>query len=643
MVKFFLMLSLFYLTFLSSPRVAAQEDFSANKRIVGIQVDTLNRNIASILFDKSFKTYHWTGAAFYRNSLGPLFLNMNEQFLSTLIRTDGNLITNNQSFDLRLRYRLTDKLSAASNVSSFILSDNKSYGTSIGKASSHGAYAGIAYQPVGQFIVEPLIGVRFDNQLNQYDKGISYLLNLSSDTIAYSGYLGRLSGSFQYDKLDPRTIETRNVSIGIEKIFFEQTRNFLQFNYYRNHRDFYLPADSALKAQYNIVYNVESRVDDAFAISDTLDYNVDGKMFWTFQGNVFTREINRSTRYKNTANLSLSQPNSYINELKLEGLMQGMYIFSNSIRSSLTFSYLERDEKHHLQGAGGTAGIDLLERNEERKDNHARRSALVSTTEWRVSRSDTVAFSGSATILRYDTPSHDNDDDRDELWYLINFSTHHRINQHIRIHLSADASLTHLVYLFATRSADNNWNRIIRLAPRLEYMPWEELVTTNTFEVLANYTAFDFESRTSDPRSYAYRQFAFTDSSNLTLTTRLGVQWLSNIRLYERGELRWDTFSERPINYFDERTFLGTLSYRFSKSLLLSLGIRYFSQSKFDLSGSDRALSSYLRSIGPTSSIEINIGTGTHCSIRGWYESQTQTGQPNRGVTTMALLLNKSL
>ncbi|MBI4810074.1 MAG: hypothetical protein HY800_01235, partial [Ignavibacteriales bacterium] len=138
----------------------AQEDFNLGKRIVGLHVDTSRSNIATIGFDKSLNTYHWAGLAFYNKTIGSTFLQLNQQFLSTLIRTDRKLITDNQTFDFKLRHRLSSNLSAASNLTSFILSDNKSLGSSISKASSHVLYGGIAYQPLEMFVVEPLIGFR---------------------------------------------------------------------------------------------------------------------------------------------------------------------------------------------------------------------------------------------------------------------------------------------------------------------------------------------------------------------------------------------------------------------------------------------------------------------------------------------------
>jgi len=631
----YLFLHIFLISMMMPIVTEAQEEYTAGKQPVILPSDTFRKNTASISFDKSFNTYHWNGITFYQNTFGPVFLQINEQFLSTLISANRKLITDNQTFDLRGRYKLTDNLSAATKVSSFILSDNKSVGSSISEASSHAAYGGIAYQPFEHIVIEPFLGVRFDKQMGYFDRGSSYLLNVNSDTLNFSGYASRFSGSLQYDKLDPRTLETHSASIRIDKEFFEQTRNHLQFEYYRNRRDFYMPADSALRDQHNITFNIESRSDNAFAVKDTLDYNVGERMAWTFQGNIFSREINRAIRYRNLVDASGFAPNTDINELKIEGSIRGTFIFSSSLRSSLAFSYLERDEKHTVQREGTTGYFT-----EALKNNHARRTTLTSETSWRISASDTIQLSGSSNLLRYDTPNPENDDDRDELWYLLNLSTNHQINQHLHLHLAVDASLIHLVYLFASRSADNNWNRIVRLAPKLQYTPWKEFSTTNTFEVLANYTAYDFEYIYSTTRSYAFRQFAFIDSSVLAMTQRLGIEWFSHVRLYERGELRWDTFAERPTNYFEEKTFFGNIRYILHDGLLFSIGIRYFSQLRFDYNGHVRTLDNQLRSIGPVTSIEVDIGGRTRFSFRGWYEHQLQTDQPERGMTTMIMSLN---
>ena len=602
----------------------------------GTPLDTLRpSNNASIFLDKSLDTYHWTGLAAYDNIAGPWSLQFREQFLSMLINTDPKLIRDEQTLNLFLKHRVTDGLQSAFQVSSYSLSDNQSAG--IGSASSHAFYAGAEFEPIEHLSLLPMVGYRFDNQLDQHDRGVAYQLGISSDSLAYDGYRTGLNGKMEYDRLDPRAAETRNISLAIDKYFFEQTRNLLRIQYNRNRRDFYDAADTTIRRQYGVSNNIETRTDDSYAFSDMLDYTLGRGMLLSFQGNVISREITRQLRYEDLTNPRRPTLGTTIDELTFDGGVQANYAPGGFLAGSMKFFYQERDEEHAIQPEQNELTIvsDSLARVEERKNNHARRTLLALNIGMAPSQADSVALSAATTLLRYDTPTELNDDQRDELRYILSLSAGHRFNRYLNIQLLAEADLTHLVYLLATRSADNTWNRIFRLSPRLAYVSGGGISSVNTFEVLANYTVYDFEYLVSPIRSFAFRQFGFIDSTTVELTRRLGLEWFSQIRLYERGELRWQEFSERPLNYFEDQTYIGTIRYRFRERLVFSLGIRYFSQSRFSYQGTERRPDSFLRSIGPITGIRWNVGQRTELFVKGWYEDQSLTGQPGRSFTNV--------
>ena len=587
-------------------------------------------NFYSIGFNKALNTYHWEGNTLYSNTFGPLSLHLNEHFRSNLIRTDRKLITDEQSLEMSLKHRFINTLSGLARISSFILSDNKSIG--ISNASSHGVYGGLEYTPVKQIHIEPLVGLKIDNQVNQKDRGTSYSLGLTADTVEFDGYATNLQGKIQYDQITPRTLEMRNIAFNVKKNFFKQTRNTAQFQYYRSRREFYFPADSSILNIYGITHNIESRIEDALTFIDSLAYNLNEQAILEFQGNIYSRDISREIRHRTFSDTRRPLLNTDINEIKIEGSTRAIYTTGNDFTSSLQFSYQEREEKHRIQREEAIPQftIDSLGRIEERKNSHSRRTSLISQTMIGLSSSHRVTISGSGSLLRYDTPSITNDDDRDELWYVLNARTWHRINQHLNLQVVVDANLTHLVYLLSSRSADNTWNRIFRLSPKLEYTPSDDFTTTNTFEVLANYTVYDFEYPSSSIRSFAFRQFGFSDSSTLNLSDRISLEWFSYIRLYERGDFLWTSFSERPVNYFEDKTYLSALRYQMSEGLLFSIGIRYFSQARFKYSGSERMLNVYLRRIGPTVEILWNPSNYASLTMHGWYEHQSQTNVASR-------------
>ena len=362
----------------------------------------------------------------------------------------------------------------------------------------------------------------------------------------------------------------------------------------------------------------------------------------TAAGSVVTRQIDRSIRYHSLVDPVHTQQNTGISEFRMEGLLRGDIRLSDALRTTLAFGYSERDEEHRLQPESTLRqfDIDSLRRIEERKNNLSRRTTVSASAAAAVSSSDTLELAGSGSILRYDTPSQDNTDDRDELWYVASLTTHHHPSRVLALHFTVDLSMTHLVYLFSQMSANNTWNRILRFAPKIDYAPLPQFRTENSFEVLANYTVYDFDYIASQTHSYVFRQFAFIDSSTIDLTHKLSLDAYTFLRFYERGELRWNDFAERPVDYFEDRTYIGTLRYAISHRLLFSLGIRYFSQMRYGFEGTDHVLVGSFRSLGPMGGIVLGVGSRSDLSLKGWYERQTQTGQPARGTTTLTMLLN---
>lgn len=595
-------------------------------------------NQAGLFFDKYLNTSTWNAKIAYQKVVGTFGFDMKEQFRSSIIRTDRNLIRDEQALDVGLRHSWSEYFAGRGLVSSFIISDNKNIG--IRNASSHIVLGGFEYSPMQRVSVTPYLGMRFDNQIGVKDKGLSYRLNVRADDIDVSGYTTTMRGTFQRDELSPRRLETSADTLIIEKIFFEQTRNEFRLLYNRNRRDFYVAADTALQRYYAVNNNIESRLEDALTFSNALDYNIGTKFLFRFEGNILTRGIERNVQYRNIPGAQ-TMFNTNIDELKIDGMGDVRYT-SDKMSSSFRFFYQERDEKHGVESDDKASFLvqDSASRAEERKNNHTRRASLAGSAGIALSSSDSIVLSGSSSLLRYDTPSRLNDDDRDELFHVLSMTTFHRFNQYLSGQFTAEANLTHLVYVNRTRSADNAWNRIIRLSPRLAYTPSEDFTSVNIFEVLANYTVYDFEFPGTQTQSHVFRQFGFMDSTTVELTRRVGFDWYSYIRLYERGELRWQEFTERPLNYFEDKTLLGMVRYIIGDRLLLSCGIRYFSQTRFRYVGSEKRQEFFLRSIGPVTRIEWNVSKRTLFLLKGWYERLTQTGQADIGVANMTMSLS---
>jgi hypothetical protein len=590
-----------------------------------------------------FSTYHWLAPFVYRGSTPSLAFDINQLFRSTLVKTSSNLITDEETFRGGLRFRPGGDVDPVARVNAFVQSDRRGLGLSdVSTVSFHG---GASYHPSPALSIEPLVGYRVDKQAGIADRGISYLVTAAADSLDYQGYASSAGGSWEYVRLDPRALETGSAYFSTRKSFPGNSSNALGVRYMRNRRDFYTPAGAGVAAEFGVERNIESRVEDLLSVTDSLLYAASEDLVFTVNAGILSRGIGRNSRYKSYSDPFRPTLNTSVDELTIGGEFSAAWSLTRSVGGRLIVVLQERNETHQAERDDGyrETAVDSLRRAEEGKNNVSRRSSIAFETSVRFSPSHSLSASASGTILRYDTPALSNTDDRDDLWYLLKVTSTHRLSGHLTVTLTADASLSHLVYLSSQRSADNTWNRIFRLSPEITYRPSRLLSTANRFEVLANYTVYDFDTPGNQVRSYAFRQFALSDSTVFTLSRRTWVEWNSNVRLYERGNLRWSDFTEQPVSYFEDFSHLGMVRYKMAPALIFSLGIRYFSQTRFDYSGGRRFPAYFLHSVGPATLIDWDVSMKTSLSVKGWYERQSQTGLPVHGIANITMSLNLSL
>ncbi len=620
----------------------AQIQPAAEPRLSGGSPPDSTRSLG-IAFDKVLSTYHWQAPLVYRASTPAFTFDINQLFRSTLVKTSSNLITDEESFSGAVRFRPGGPVDPLARVNAFVQSDRRGLGLSdVSTVSFHG---GASYHPSPALTIEPLVGYRVDKQAGIADRGISYLVNVSADSLGYEGYASAAAGSWEYVRLDPRALETGSARFSTRKTFPGNSSNALGVRYLRNRRDFYTPAGTAVSAEFGVERNIESRVEELLSVTDSLLYTVSDRLVFAVNAGILSRGIGRESKYKSYSDPFRPTLNTSVDELTIGGEFSVAWSAGRAAEGKVLVVLQERNETHQADRDDGylESAVDSLRRAEEGKNNVSKRTSVALETTVRFSPSHSLSASASGTILRYDTPALSNTDDRDDLWYLLKVTSSHRLSGHLSLTLTADASLTHLVYLSSQRSADNTWNRIFRLSPEITYTPFRFLSTVNRFEVLANYTAYDFDTPGTQVRSYAFRQFAFADSTVFTLSRRTWVEWSSYVRLYERGNLRWSDFTEQPVGYFEDFSHLGMVRYRLAPALIFSLGIRYFSQMRFDYSGNRRFPAYFLRSVGPATHIDWSVGGRTSLSVRGWYERQTRTGLPVHGIANITMSLNLSL
>ena len=284
--------------------------------------------------------------------------------------------------------------------------------------------------------------------------------------------------------------------------------------------------------------------------------------------------------------------------------------------------YRERDEKHFLINPNriNQSFTGIIENNESAKNNHSTLFALNSNLYYNLNFMNRLELIGSASIMKYDTPSEDNFDDRDELGYVIYLG--HRFNnlKNLLLTTSVDLSLYHTVYIYAQRSSNNNWNRVLRFTSRSYFTPTDNIRNVGVFSVLANYTVYDFEDLVSTVKSYSFRQVNLKDSLIVNFTRHFGTDIYGEIKLYERGELRWSAFSQRPISFFEDRILNPELNYFFTPAVTLSAGYRYFEQRRYNYVEGERVFDTFIRTTGPFVRLKIEWKRNSRIEILGSYD-----------------------
>jgi hypothetical protein len=592
-----------------------------------LSLDTLGRhNMVSILFDRNLNTYNWIDRISLDTTVLGLNLSFQQQYLSNIIKVEpspttplSNLESNQNSLTLRLGQNLLQDLGVLTEWSSLVYSDNKGVGLS--DASFHYVLGGLTYYPLPSVAFNPMAGYRWDNQANNRDRGPTIHIAGRSQGLDVGGYLVNGTGQFHVDYLDPRRLESHFATAGVQRAFSAFTKDSLELGYFHGRREFYTNADSI----------IESRTENLLTFTNLLDYEILPYTVARLFVNVRARGLDKAFRNRPGIATSPLRFDTRIDEFRLNAFLEGLYRSPDGQTiGSARLSYAERDESHAAVLPPNPSPNTIIlwaQRNkqEQTKDNISRRTALTGDISFPLSHFDRLTLSGTASILRYDTPSSLNVEDRDELLVAFRIMSGHLLSRYMEITVSLDANMSKLVYLLKERSANNNTNRVLRLFPVVTYRPAVFFSTTNGFEVLANYTVYDFEQGLAIARSFSYRQFAWIDSTSLQFTERVGLDFFAYLKLYERGQLKWEDFSERTESSFLDQTYALQVRFSPASGTLFAVGFRYFSQShdRFERTGKTRV--SFLRSFGPTCLILWEIGPHSQVSFRGWYEKRTLT------------------
>ena len=381
-------------------------------------------------------------------------------------------------------------------------------------------------------------------------------------------------------------------------------------------REFYTTIDATQPL------NVEQRAERRLVVGGDVSYAVTQALTLGLVTSLQSSGVKRS--YGQPVGLiSLTSVERQLQELVIE--VEG---YTQITLPTITFtgggSIFQRSEKNGVDNIHGLdeAALSSIRAQEFKRDNQTLRTRMFGRGEWRPSSVDTVRLDVTGWLLRYDTPSSSNDDDRDELASVATLTYARRLSRNLSASLGLSGQYLHLVFLKASRSALNNVNRALRLSPTL-HITGSVVRMQPQFEILANYTVYDYEGSSSSVRSFSFRQMSYRDSIRVQLTPHLHVESQVLLRYYERSTLQWAVFAESPetggLEYLTKLLIFSAPNEQWS----VGAGIRVYNlnQRSILLAIPSVSLGS-VQSVGPEAVLRYRAPDASTLTLTGWYEFQ---------------------
>ncbi len=609
-------LSLFLLvTLIGTSRVFSQiQDSSRTPNPNPIPIASLQSGFA-----QNLNTLDWNGVAAGDWSTSNYLISVNENFHSVMIKQQQNLIRDEQNFDGDIARSIFGNLFAFGGVQSNYVSDNREIGlNSVGTSKILGGL--LLDTPKDSLF--GAIGNKWDQQAGVNNSGFIY--SLYANDIWLPAEESKLidTVTWQEEQISPRRNFDKLASITYYQSFSPQSSLRFAGSYGSQLRDFYFPADSSVQTTYGVKNNIQDRTDNQGSFLGELSVPI---LFFQLnaRSSYGQREIQYTYRYKPTndpAN-NLYDTRIKVSDFNLSGQMIAE-IFADTL--ILNMAHTERSETHSVVNLSSLGPFTQQQMSTQSQlDNLGTRNVLSGQLFLHFGNT-TANLTGLASLFRYDTPSELNYDDRDELTNTIAFVLSHPFSPFFQAGFGIEADMIHIVYIESERSANNNRNFIYKFFPIIAYSN-QRISSFNRFEVLANYTVYDFEAF-SQIHSFSFRQASFLDSTTIRMTSRISTFLLANIKLYTRGELYWSSFSEYPLNYFVDETFWVSLFFTTS-NIRYGVGYKYLSLAQYNyLTAKARQFATQQTNAGPTAIISLSL---SHLQIRvdGWYQVSRQTLQ----------------
>jgi len=506
-------------------------------------------------------------------------------------------------------YLKSNKLNFGGGVRSSILSDERITQSNVN--NNVFVYSTANYNVTPDIGFKLNAGMKRENQIGETASGFSGEFKSDIPYLNIENYIARSNVYLSYDALDKKKNYQNELFTELYKKFADGSSNTGIVRYYSLRRDFFVTATPSISQQNGILNNVESRIENAVQLEDNFNYMLSQIGGIKLGGLYLTKTINREFKYDaNPQNVLIENVyDTKIFENKLE-FYSGIHFRFYNLGLNTELSYAERSENHDVTNPALYTQSQLteLEKVEKNKNNNSKKTYLNYEFFYDVSKVHSLEFRGYASILHYDTDSKLNFDDRDEQLQIYSLSHLYNNRNDFSLKTTFDLNVSKLQYIFAERSANNYTNRIYKLTSESEYRILPNLITKNSFQVLANYTVYDFEDIISQIKSFSYRQLNLKDSTIYFLNDHISFEVYGEAKIYEQGEFNNNAFTINPIFYNVDKSAFFQVNYRVNNLVKISGKTSYFEQQIYNYTDGVQQLKSTFRTSSLMGKIFFYLG-----------------------------------
>jgi len=597
---------------------------------------TLSQNSLRFGLDKLANTFVFKGDADIQQSLFGGILRLNQNYRGTTVRSTSSAFRDDEILAIDHNVVINPNVDFYSRFNWFLSLDSRSIGLS--SLERLQLLAGSKYKVDSTLRLNGFAGIERNKQLGNSDFGPLVGLNIELN-----------------DVIDQFNVEAgvhSEAAVFPERLNGEVEGNVKTYLYDKNNTDNFMSLSAMYKAlnrDYYSLFNlqtgtstsIESRLEQRYTLEALFGLSI--SQHWQGSLGFTTSELLVRRAFKQPLEgFTNTSVNRTLDQLNLTVNAQLQYYssaYKHTVSVNSNVGYEDNIVALHFSTISQPQ-IDTLINIERLRNISFRRTRVSSQSNWLLSNADTINAIGAISILKYDTPSEKNVDDRDELQKSLTLSYNHRFHSGLSAGVVFQYQNNHLVFLNSLRSALNNENRIYRLAPNF-FFDGFGIHSQAQMEVISQYTVYDFEGRGGVPQSFSFRQISIRDSIILSITPTLFSETRLYFRYFTRGEYYDSEFAELVLSKNYEQFIRSLLFTSAFDNLKVGAGVRLYALSQENTAQS--ATTTLLQSIAPDCSVIWNVNEGTQITITGWYEFQFTNKVRSRLLPNMNLQIQKNL